>query len=515
MFRETRNNIIKDYTDDIIINYYDNEYIDKNKIDYLTICVDKIRKSDQYIHFTANMDIILTSHEILCSSGGLGGVMYVTPLNNLKLHNLGSYILNDELPMFMKINNDSNSISSLVVKIYNPKIGCIDYLEFGIWYYQIYNKHFKNKIDKQLLNETYDVLLNNIKEIIKLSEDKNNIEKIFDIMCSFNVFKIYLFEAILDYLYLFQNDYSDELNGAVVKKIIYLTCPELKKKFSLSKLNIKFNKLYENILQSGTYETKNIKEYIIARINHFIKKYLLCDKENLLGQIIFRNFNLRKRLEKKFADILWKEAKTNGYNILTYYSPKGELGILPYGNDKIFKCEIIEDKCFIKDSIEVKIKDRIIDSGIMRNPYKEEKKMELPIKVQGVMYSKENDKIEYLIIKRCKADGGFWQGVTGTLEEGEKLKDCLVREIKEELGITEIKNISELKQTIQWAKKSGFMITEYVFSVELDRNSKVTLSCEHDDYKWCDFEKAYDMLGKDNNKNTLKIMNEELENGNE
>ena len=138
--------------------------------------------------------------------------------------------------------------------------------------------------------------------------------------------------------------------------------------------------------------------------------------------------------------------------------------------------------------------------------------MELPIKVQGVMYSKNNDKIEYLIIKRSEKDGGFWQGVTGTLEEGEKLKECLIREIKEELGIVNINKISEIEEIIQWAKKTGFMITEYVFSVELDRNINVTLSEEHDDYKWCDFNEAYQWLGKDNNKNTLKMINEKLNN---
>lgn len=138
--------------------------------------------------------------------------------------------------------------------------------------------------------------------------------------------------------------------------------------------------------------------------------------------------------------------------------------------------------------------------------------MELPIKVQGVMYSKTNDKIEYLIIKRSEKDGGFWQGVTGTLEEGEKLKECLIREIKEELGIVNINKISEIEEIIQWAKKTGFMITEYVFSVELDRNINVTLSEEHNDYKWCDFNEAYQWLGKDNNKNTLKMINEKLNN---
>ena len=88
----------------------------------------------------------------------------------------------------------------------------------------------------------------------------------------------------------------------------------------------------------------------------------------------------------------------------------------------------------------------------------------------------------------------------------------MIREISEELGITEIKNISDLKQTLQWAKKTGFIITEYVFSVELDRNIDITLSEEHDDYKWCTFEEAYETLEKENNKNTLKMINEELEN---
>lgn len=139
--------------------------------------------------------------------------------------------------------------------------------------------------------------------------------------------------------------------------------------------------------------------------------------------------------------------------------------------------------------------------------------MELPIKVQGVMYSKNNEKLEYLIIKRSLDDGGFWQGVTGTLEEGETLVNCLIREIREEIGIENIKNISEIKQTIQWAKKTGFVITEYVFAVELDKNSKIILSEEHDDYKWCSFEDAYEILEKENNKNTLKVLNEELTDG--
>lgn len=140
--------------------------------------------------------------------------------------------------------------------------------------------------------------------------------------------------------------------------------------------------------------------------------------------------------------------------------------------------------------------------------------MELPIKVQGVIYAEENKKRNYLIIKRREKDGGFWQGVTGTVEEGELLTDCLTREIKEELGIEkeDIAKISQILQTIQWKKQNGFVITEYVYAVKIDRKQEIWLSDEHVEYKWCDFDEAYNTLGKENNKNTLKFvdMNEKL-----
>ena len=134
--------------------------------------------------------------------------------------------------------------------------------------------------------------------------------------------------------------------------------------------------------------------------------------------------------------------------------------------------------------------------------------MELPIKVQGVIYAEENKKGDYLIIKRCEEDGGFWQGVTGTVEEGELLVECLAREMEEELGIKKEDNaeISKILQTIQWKKQNGFTITEYVYAAKINRGQKIQLSDEHVEYRWCDFSEAYDMLEKENNKNTLKFV---------
>lgn len=56
-------------------------------------------------------------------------------------------------------------------------------------------------------------------------------------------------------------------------------------------------------------------------------------------------------------------------------------------------------------------------------------------------------------------------------------------------------------------KKNGFVITEYVYAVQINRRQKIWLSDEHVEYRWCDFSEAYNTLGKENNKNTLKFVN--------
>ena len=133
---------------------------------------------------------------------------------------------------------------------------------------------------------------------------------------------------------------------------------------------------------------------------------------------------------------------------------------------------------------------------------------ELPIKLEGIIYRTINDRIEYLLIKRTPEDGGFWQPVTGTLEDGENLINCLKREISEEIGITEILRISDILHTFNWEKKDGTVITEYVYAVEIKNDSIITLSPnEHDDYIWLPYSEAKDTLLTDNNKESLRIIN--------
>jgi dihydroneopterin triphosphate diphosphatase len=129
---------------------------------------------------------------------------------------------------------------------------------------------------------------------------------------------------------------------------------------------------------------------------------------------------------------------------------------------------------------------------------------ELPIKLEGILFSKAGDKYEFLILKRTPDDGDFWQPLTGTLKNGEKLEDCLLRELQEETGIQKPVNITNEVWRFDW-RKGDYAIIEFVFGVEINRNAEITLSKdEHSEYKWCNFDEAVEMLGRDNNKKAFQ-----------
>jgi len=126
--------------------------------------------------------------------------------------------------------------------------------------------------------------------------------------------------------------------------------------------------------------------------------------------------------------------------------------------------------------------------------------MNLPIKVNGILVY--NNKI--LVIKRSPEDGGFWQTVTGTLEDGESLRSTLEREIEEEVGISKkhIKQISDVVYKFNW-DKNGWCQTDFVFVVLADTD-KVVLSHEHIDYAWLDPEEAIERVKTQGNKEAIK-----------
>jgi dATP pyrophosphohydrolase len=135
--------------------------------------------------------------------------------------------------------------------------------------------------------------------------------------------------------------------------------------------------------------------------------------------------------------------------------------------------------------------------------------MRLPIQVQAILFRESNEKIQYLVMKRTPEREGFWQPVTGGLEEGETRVEALRREVLEETGIKDFVRIIEDVHYFEYS--DSHFIKEYVFGAEISSTEKVVLDgSEHSEFRWCGFQEALDLLKWKENKEALLRLNEVL-----
>jgi len=135
--------------------------------------------------------------------------------------------------------------------------------------------------------------------------------------------------------------------------------------------------------------------------------------------------------------------------------------------------------------------------------------MRLPIQVQAILFKRINGIFCYLLLKRTPEREGFWQPVTGGLEEGETIFEALEREILEETGV---KNVIRIIEDVHYFEFSDpYLIKEYVFGVEIYPDEKIFIDGkEHSRFKWCSFQEALELLKWDENKAALSRLNEIL-----
>lgn len=133
-----------------------------------------------------------------------------------------------------------------------------------------------------------------------------------------------------------------------------------------------------------------------------------------------------------------------------------------------------------------------------------------------VLYRKNKDKVEYLVLHR-KLHWRGWEFPKAGLEEGEKEKETIKREIKEEAGGCVILNIKDLKIKGKYKydrkmadRKPWEGQTYKLFSVKVKCNRVKIDREEHDGYKWLNFEKAIGLLTWPNQRKCLKIVNNSL-----
>jgi len=129
--------------------------------------------------------------------------------------------------------------------------------------------------------------------------------------------------------------------------------------------------------------------------------------------------------------------------------------------------------------------------------------MRLPIQVEAIIFRRKRGRIEYLLLKRLPERNGFWQPVTGGLEEGETRREALHREIEEETGIKDLIRVIEGLHYFEFSEPN--LNQEYVYGVEVSPAEEVVLDGkEHSEYRWCGVQYALQLLNWKENKEALE-----------
>lgn len=127
--------------------------------------------------------------------------------------------------------------------------------------------------------------------------------------------------------------------------------------------------------------------------------------------------------------------------------------------------------------------------------------------VEIIVFKIVDEKILFLLLKRNKQKGGFWQPVTGGVENGESLAQAVSRELQEETGITKYLRIINDVYYFEFDTAEYGTLKEYVFGVQITPDIDAKLSPEHTEMKWCTLEESLALLKYDSNKTGFKNLN--------
>jgi len=118
---------------------------------------------------------------------------------------------------------------------------------------------------------------------------------------------------------------------------------------------------------------------------------------------------------------------------------------------------------------------------------------EIPIRccvASSFLLKKENGDYRVLLLKRKQTIQGAWAGVGGSIEEGETAWQAILREIKEETGLTpETLYSADTCEQFYEIDKDSILIAP-VFVAYVSDNAAVTINEEHSEFGWFTFEEA-------------------------
>ncbi len=121
----------------------------------------------------------------------------------------------------------------------------------------------------------------------------------------------------------------------------------------------------------------------------------------------------------------------------------------------------------------------------------------------AVVYARNENNISFLLLHY---EAGHWEFVKGNVEPNENEKETVVRELREETGITEAQFIDGFKERIEYfyRRQGDTVRKEVVFFLIESSTQKVTLSFEHIGYIWLDYQHALEKLTFKNARDVLQ-----------
>lgn len=128
--------------------------------------------------------------------------------------------------------------------------------------------------------------------------------------------------------------------------------------------------------------------------------------------------------------------------------------------------------------------------------------------IQGIIFTRKDQDIYYLLLKRNEQKGGFWQPITGGIEDDENPNEAILRELEEELSLSSNYQLIDINYQFDFLLENGNKLTEYVFGIEIPEKIDVILSNEHVDSKWVSKNEALKLLKWKSNKKALTKLEE-------
>ena len=126
-----------------------------------------------------------------------------------------------------------------------------------------------------------------------------------------------------------------------------------------------------------------------------------------------------------------------------------------------------------------------------------------------VLFRNDSGKNEFLLLNYPQ---GHWDFVKGKVEEGETPHETASRETKEETGISDIEFIDGFEESVEYnfRFKNEDIHKIVVFFLAKTNEKKITLSHEHNDFVWLEYDDALKKTTFRNAKNVLSKTNEFL-----